>query len=55
MAAHDDTYHRDSHRQSDAGRAGYLRHLLDLGYTSAETDRLVMGEQHLDAAASSPE
>ncbi|MGI8416704.1 MAG: ParB/RepB/Spo0J family partition protein [Nakamurella sp.] len=47
VAAHEDTYHRDSHRQADASRAGYVRHLLDLGYTPAETDRLVMGERIL--------
>ncbi|MGI8414726.1 MAG: hypothetical protein ACR2P2_00660 [Nakamurella sp.] len=36
VAAHEDTYHRDSHRQADTYRAGYLRHLLDLGYTPAK-------------------
>lgn len=30
-------------------RAAYVRHLVDLGYAPAETARLVLGEQYLDA------
>lgn len=52
-AAHEDTYHCDSHRQADAGRAGYLWHLVGLGYTPAESDRLVIGEQTFPEAADS--
>lgn len=47
VAAHEFDFPRDAHRHPDPKRAGYLRHLVDLGYTPAETDRLVLGEQHL--------
>ena len=47
VAAHEFDYPRDAHRTPNNYRAAYLRHLVDLGYTPAETDRLVMGEQHL--------
>ncbi len=40
VAAHEFDYPRDAHRSPHhIGRAGYLRHLVDLGYTPAETDR----------------
>lgn len=49
VAAHEFDYPRDAHRSPHhMARAGYLRHLVDLGYTPAETDRLVLGEQHLN-------
>lgn len=51
VAAYEDTYYRDSHRQQTTHRAEYVRHLIDLGYTPAETDRLVRGEQPLGEAA----
>ena len=47
VAAHEFDYPRDAHRCPSNYRAAYLRHLVDLGYTPAETDRLVMGEQDL--------
>lgn len=44
VAAHEFDFPRDAHRSPSNDRAAYLRHLVDLGYTPAETDRLVMGD-----------
>lgn len=55
-AAYEDTYHRDSHRHHDTGRAEYVRHLVELGYGPAETDRLVLAERRLpDGTGESPD
>lgn len=51
VAAHEGDYPRNAHRDPSVYRAGYLRHLVDLGYTPAETDRLVLGEQTFTADA----
>ena len=42
VAAYEDDFPKDAHRQDSADRADYLRHMKDIGYTLADVDQLVI-------------
>ena len=42
VSAYEEGYPKDAHRDRDTDRAGYLAHLVDLGYTLAEVEQCVI-------------
>lgn len=42
VAAYEASYNRDAHRDTNTGRAAYLRHLAALGYTLAPVEQMVI-------------